>query len=357
MYTDADGSQPVRIGDRPVGHDCPPLVIAEMSGNHNQSLDRALAIVEAAAAAGAHALKLQTYTADSMTIDLRRGEFMINDPQNLWAGRSLYELYREAHTPWEWHAPIFRRCRELGLLCFSTPFDERAVDFLEELQVPAYKVASFENTDLPLIEKMAATGKPLIISTGMATVSELDETVRAARQAGCRQLVLLKCTSTYPATPADSNLRTLPHLRQLFHCQVGISDHTGGLGAAVAAVALGAAVIEKHFTLDRAAGGVDAAFSLEPAELRQLVVETERAWQALGTVHYGPTAAERKSLVFRRSLYIVADLEAGDRLTPENLRAIRPGLGLPPKYYHRLLGMRVNRPVSRGTPVSWDLFG
>ncbi|MBW1645655.1 MAG: pseudaminic acid synthase [Deltaproteobacteria bacterium] len=347
----------VRIGSRPVGRERPPLIIAEMSGNHNQSLERALAIVEAAAAAGAHALKLQTYTADSMTIDLRRDEFVITDSQSLWAGRSLYELYQQAHTPWEWHEPIMRRCRELGLLCFSTPFDEQAVDFLEELRVPAYKVASFENTDLPLIEKIAATGKPMIISAGMATVAELDETVRAARRAGCRQLVLLKCTSTYPATPADSHLRTIPHLRQLFGCEVGLSDHTGGLGAAVAAVALGATVIEKHFTLCRADGGVDAAFSLEPDELRRLVVETERSWQSLGEVHYGPTAAEQRSLVFRRSLYIVADLKAGDRLTPENLRAIRPGRGLPPKYYRLLLGKQVNRPVRRGTPVSWELFG
>lgn len=342
------------LGSRLIGPDAPPFLIAEMSGNHNQSLDRALAIVEAAAASGAHALKIQTYTADTMTLDLDEGEFRVEHP--LWGGQSLHKLYQQAYTPWEWHAPIFRRARELGLLAFSTPFDASAVDFLEDLEVPAYKVASFENTDLPLIRKVAATGKPMIISTGMATVAELDETVRAARAAGCRDLVLLKCTSTYPATPENTHLRTIPHLRELFGCQTGLSDHTMGVGAAVAAVALGATVIEKHFTLNRAEGGVDASFSLQPGEFGQLAVETERAWQALGEVRYGPTEAENNSLVFRRSLYIVADLRRGDRLTGDNLRAIRPGLGLSPKYFDQLLGMRVARDVSRGTPVSWDLF-
>ncbi|MGE8310681.1 MAG: pseudaminic acid synthase, partial [Pseudomonas protegens] len=297
-----------KIGSRFVGAGHGPLIIAEMSGNHNQSLDVALQIVEAAARAGAHALKLQTYTADTMTLDLAQGEFFIKDPDSLWAGSSLYQLYQQAHTPWEWHQPIFARAKALGMLAFSTPFDESAVDFLESLDVPAYKIASFENTDLPLIRRVAATGKPLIISTGMASIAELDESVRAARQAGCRDLVLLKCTSTYPASPTNSNLLTIPHLRELFGCEVGLSDHSMGVGVSVAAVALGATVIEKHFTLDRAAGGVDASFSLEPAEMASLVLETERAWQAMGRVSYGATQAESKSLVYRRSLYVTQDM-------------------------------------------------
>jgi N-acetylneuraminate synthase len=342
------------IADRPIGPGQPPFLIAEMSGNHNQSLEKALAIVDAAADSGAHGLKIQTYTADTMTLDLDEGAFHVEHP--LWGGQSLHALYQQAYTPWDWHAPIFARARERGLIAFSTPFDASAVDFLESLDVPAYKIASFENTDLPLIRRVAATGKPIIISTGMATLAELDETVRAAREAGCRHLVLLKCTSTYPATPEHTHLRTIPHLRALFGCEVGLSDHTGGIGAAVAAVALGATVIEKHFTLSRAEGGVDAAFSMEPAEFAQLRLETERAWQALGRVHYGPTQGERASLVFRRSLYVTEDMRAGEVFTARNLRAIRPGYGLPPKYLEVLLGKRVNRDVARGTPASWDLL-
>jgi N-acetylneuraminate synthase len=342
------------IADRPIGPGQPPFLIAEMSGNHNQSLEKALAIVDAAADSGAHGLKIQTYTADTMTLDLDEGAFHVEHP--LWGGQSLHALYQQAYTPWDWHAPIFARARERGLIAFSTPFDASAVDFLESLDVPAYKIASFENTDLPLIRRVAATGKPIIISTGMATLAELDETVRAAREAGCRHLVLLKCTSTYPATPEHTHLRTIPHLRTLFGCEVGLSDHTGGIGAAVAAVALGATVIEKHFTLSRAEGGVDAAFSMEPAEFAQLRLETERAWQALGRVHYGPTQGERASLVFRRSLYVTEDMRAGEVFTARNLRAIRPGYGLPPKYLEVLLGKRVNRDVARGTPASWDLL-
>ena len=346
----------IRIGKHWIGPEHRPFLIAEMSGNHNQSLERALAIAEAAARAGAHALKLQTYTADTMTLDIAEGDFYIADPDNLWKGSSLYQLYSQAYTPWEWHEPIFRRCRELGIEAFSTPFDESAVDFLESLDVPAYKIASFENTDLPLIRKAASTGKPLIISTGMATAAELDETVRAAREAGCKDLILLKCTSTYPAEPVNSNLATLPHMRELFRCQVGLSDHTMGVGAAAAAVALGATVIEKHFTLSRAEGGVDAAFSLEPEEFRMLAVETERAWQSIGAVHYGPTDAEKPSLKYRRSLYVTKDLKAGDLLTKENVRAIRPGNGLPTKYLGTVLGRRVTRDVPRGTPLDWDLI-
>lgn len=346
----------ISIAGHCIGDGCKPFVIAEMSGNHNQSLDRALDIVDAAAASGAHALKLQTYTADTMTLDISEREFFIEDPNSLWKGRSLYDLYQEAHTPWEWHRPIFDRCRERGMICFSTPFDDTAVDFLEELGSPCYKIASFENTDLPLIRKVAGTGKPMIISTGMATVAELDETVRAAREAGCRDLILLKCTSTYPATPENTNILTIPHLRKLFNCEVGLSDHTMGIGVSVAAVALGATVIEKHFTLCRADGGVDSTFSLEPDEMLSLVIETGRAWQALGTVSYGPTVQENKSMVFRRSLYVVQDMKSGDVLTPDNLRSIRPGYGLAPKFIDLFLGKPIRVDVRKGTPLDWRLI-
>ena len=327
-----------------------------MSGNHNQSLERAIAIVDAAAAAGVHALKLQTYTPDTMTIDTDQREFFINDPKSLWAGQSLYNLYSEASTPWEWHKPIFAHAKNLGIIGFSTPFDDSAVAFLEELDVPCYKIASFENTDLPLIRRVAATGKPIIISTGMATAEELDETVQAARDSGCRDLVLLKCTSTYPATADNTNISTIPDLRQKFRCEVGLSDHTMGIGVAVASVALGATVIEKHFTLLRADGGVDSAFSMEPVEMAMLVSETRSAWQSIGTVRYGPTEAELKSILFRRSLYFVEDLNMGDMLTRENVRAIRPGLGLPPKHLDQLLGMKVKNHVKRGTALTWELL-
>ncbi|MFC3886643.1 pseudaminic acid synthase [Bacillus songklensis] len=339
-----------------IGIENRPFIIAEMSGNHNHSLERALAIVEAAANAGVSALKLQTYTADTMTLDIDTNEFFIDDPQNLWKGHSLYKLYNQAYTPWEWHEPIFERCRELGIIPFSTPFDETAVDFLEKLNVPLYKIASFENNDIPLIKKVASTGKPMIISTGMASLAEIDETVRTAREAGCNDLVLLKCTSTYPASPENTNILTIPHMRELFNCQVGLSDHTMGIGTAVASIALGASVIEKHFTLLRADGGVDSAFSMEPLEMKSLVKETERAWQSLGKVTYGPTKNERASLKHRRSLYIAKDMKAGDILTKENLRAIRPGCGLSPKYYDVLLGKQVQQNVKKGTPVSWDLI-
>jgi len=346
----------MKIGQREIGLQQRPYLIAEMSGNHNQSLQRALEIVDAAARAGADAIKLQTYTADSMTIDVDAPGFVIEDPKSLWAGRRLYELYEEAHTPWEWHAPIMQRAASHGLHCFSTPFDAAAVDFLESLGVPAYKIASFENTDLPLIQKVAATGKPMIISTGMASVAELDETVRAARAAGCKDLILLKCTSTYPATPENTNILTIPHMRELFDCEVGLSDHTMGIGVSVASVVLGATLIEKHFTLKRSDGGVDSTFSMEPEEMRLLATETERAWQALGKISYGPTQAEGKSLVFRRSLYIVKDMKAGEPLTPDNLRAIRPGHGLPPRFYAESLGRTVKTDVKRGTPLSWKLL-
>lgn len=346
----------ITITDCKIGNGHPPFIIAEMSGNHNQSLERALEIVEAAAKTGAHAMKIQTYTPDTMTLDLDEREFHISDPGSLWAGTSLYKLYGEAYTPWEWHKPIFDRARELGMLPFSTPFDDTAVDFLESLDVPCYKIASFENTDLPLIRRVAATGKPLIISTGMATVAELDETVRAAREAGCKDLILLKCTSTYPATPENTNILTIPHLRELFDCEVGLSDHTMGVGVSVASVALGATVIEKHFTLNRTDGGMDSTFSMEPAEMTKLVVETQRAWQALGKVSYGATEAEKKSIQFRRSLYVVKDLKAGDVLTRESVRAIRPGFGLPTKYLEQVIGKTVKQDVKLGTALKWEFF-
>jgi pseudaminic acid synthase len=346
----------MKIAGRKIGGDSAPFVIAEMSGNHNQSLERALAIVDAAAASGADAIKLQTYTADTMTLDCAEGEFSISDPRSLWSGRTLHDLYREAHTPWEWHAAIFARAAEQGILAFSTPFDETAVDFLETLNVPAYKIASFENTDLPLLRKVAKTGKPVIVSTGMASVAELGELVDTLRQNGCNDIVLLKCTSTYPASPENSNVRTIPHLRELFRCEVGLSDHTLGIGAALAAVALGGSVIEKHFTLNRADGGVDSAFSLEPAELSALVIESRRAWEALGVISYGPSEAEMPSLHFRRSLYACKDIAKGEQFTSENVRAIRPGLGLPPKYIDLVQGKIARSFISRGTPLTFDLI-
>ena len=333
-----------------------PFIIAEMSGNHNQSLERALAIVDAAADAGVDAVKIQTYTADTMTIDIGTGEFFISDKDSLWKGETLYHLYERAHTPWEWHKAIFERCKERGIMGFSTPFDDTSVDFLEDIGVPCYKIASFENVDLPLIRKVARTGKPIIASTGMTTVAELSDLVQTVRENGCTDLTLLKCTSSYPASPEGTNLRTIPHMRELFGCAVGLSDHTLGIGAAVASVALGAVVIEKHFTLSRAEGGVDAAFSLEPAEMAQLVRECRTAALALGAVSYERAEQEQKSLQFRRSLYVVEDMKAGDVFTEKNLRRIRPGMGLSPKYYDIILGKKVNRDIARGTPVQWDLI-
>lgn len=339
-----------------IADDGTPFVIAEMSGNHNASLERALALVDAAAETGADAIKIQTFTADSMTLDMAEGEFSITDPKSLWYGRRLYDLYEEAKTPAEWHSVIFDRARQHGILCFSTPFDEAAVDLLESLNVPAYKIASFELVDLPLIRRVAATGKPLIISTGMATVAEIDEAVRAATEAGCTCLTLLKCTSSYPASPENTNLVTMPQIGATFQCNSGLSDHTGGIGVSVAATALGASVIEKHLVLDRSEGGIDAAFSLEPAEFKSLTTEVKRAAAALGKVHFGGTASEQAGRRKRRSLYIGKDMKAGDLLTPDNLRRIRPGSGLPPRYYEQLLGRPVGRDVARGTPMSWEIL-
>ncbi len=346
----------IEIANRKISKKHPPFIIAEMSGNHNQSLKRALEIVEAAAKSGVDALKLQTYRANTMTLNVNNNEFMINDKESLWDGNSLYQLYEKAYTPWEWHKAIFDRCKELGIIGFSSPFDETAVDFLETLDVPCYKIASFENNDLPLIRKVASTGKPMIISTGMANVAELDETVCTAIKSGCKGLILLRCTSTYPASPKETNLLTIPHMQNLFNCQVGLSDHTLGIGVAIASVALGATVIEKHFTLSRAEGGVDSAFSIEPNEMASLTVEAKRAWQSLGKVMYGTTNRENSSQKFRRSLYVAKDMKAGDLFTKENLRVIRPGYGLSPKYYDILLGKQAKKDLKKGTPINWDFI-
>lgn len=346
----------ISIGGRLIGPDHPPFVIAEMSGNHNQSLDRALEIVEAAAKAGAHAIKLQTYTADTITLNLRGGSFEINDSDSLWAGKNLHDLYQQAHTPWEWHAPIMDKARALGLICFSSPFDETSVDFLEDLDVPAYKIASFENNHLPLINKAASTGKPLIISSGMATLSELEQAINTARNAGCNDIILLKCTSTYPAEPLNTNILTIPHLKNLFQTEVGLSDHTMGLGVPLASIALGATVIEKHFTLSRVEGGVDSAFSLEPNELSELVTESMRAWQSLGSITYGPTKAEQKSLLFKRSIFVAEDIPSGEVFTERNIRIVRPGNGAPPSMYNSIIGKVSKFNLKKGTPLTLDLL-
>ncbi|MES1943239.1 pseudaminic acid synthase [Salinisphaera sp. PC39] len=346
----------IEIAGRRIGPDRPPFIVAELSGNHDGSLERALRIVDAIAEAGADAVKLQTYTADMLTIDSRREDFLIRDSGTPWEGRNLYELYEQAHTPMDWHAALFERAREHGLICFSSPFEPEAVDFLEGLDCPAYKIASFENNHLELIRHAAATGKPVLISSGLSDVATLDEAVAAVHAAGGDSPLLFKCTSSYPGDPRDSHLRTVPHMRDLFGCQVGLSDHTPGIGVPVAAVAHGAVAIEKHVTLDRAAGGVDAAFSLEPAELAALVTETRRAWEAGGGVRYEPTDAEAGARRFKRSLYVVRDLRRGDTLTRENLRVIRPGYGLAPRHLDAVLGMSVNADIERGTPLSWDLL-
>jgi len=351
MYSD------INIANFTIGVNHKPFVIAEMSGNHNQSLDKALSIIDAAAASGAHAVKLQTYTADTLTINVSHGEFFISDPNSLWKGRNLYELYQEASTPWEWHKTLFERANQKGILCFSTPFDDTSIEFLEDLNVPAYKIASFENNHLPLLKRVAQTGKPVIMSTGISTIADIEIAVKTLKENGCKELILLKCTSTYPAIPDNTNIRTIPHMAQLFDCHVGLSDHTLGVGTAIASVALGARVIEKHFTISRKEGGVDSAFSMEPPEFRILVDETERAFLSLGEVKYGILKEEMNSLTFKRSVYITADMKAGEIFTEKNIRIIRPGLGIAPKYYEMLLGKKVNTYAKKGTALTFDLIG
>ena len=346
----------IKLGKYNIGENHPPFLIAEMSGNHNQSLERALAIVDAAAKTGAHALKIQTYTPDTMTLNISEGDFFIEDKKSLWKGRSLYDLYGEAMTPWEWHKAIKDRCESHGMEFFSTPFDLSAVDFLEKLGVTFYKIASFENTDIRLIKRVAQTGKPIIISTGMATVAELGEAVEAIRAEGNEKIILLKCTSAYPSTPKDANLKTIQALRDMFKVEVGLSDHTMGIGVAIASIPLGATVVEKHFTLDRKEGGVDSAFSMEPAEFKQMVEECKVAWDSIGQVSLSRTESEKRSLVFRRSVYFSEDMKAGDVITDKNIKAIRPGYGLPTKFYDLLIGKKVKVDVKKGTPTSFDVI-
>jgi pseudaminic acid synthase len=343
----------IKIGKKFIGSKHEPFIIAEMSANHNHSLERALTIVDAAADCGVHAIKLQTYTADTITINHTGGLFSINDSDSLWNGRNLYDLYQEAYTPWEWHEAIFNRAKERGMLAFSTPFDDTSVDFLETLNVPCYKIASFENNHLPLLKKVASTGKPVIISTGLSSISILEDAVKTLRDSGCHDIILLKCTSAYPALPESSNLRTIPHMSELFKCHVGLSDHTMGIGVAIASIVLGARVIEKHFTLDRKEGGVDSAFSMEPHEMKLLVDESERAFKSLGQVQYGIQESERNSILFKRSVYVVQDIEAGGAFTKENIRIIRPGDGLLPKYFEIILGKKAKTALKKGEPITW----
>lgn len=344
--------QEIKIGTRIISNKSIPFLIAEMSGNHNQSIERAMCIIDAAADAGAHAIKLQTYTADTITV---KGAYTINDEGSLWKGKELHDLYKEAYTPWEWHKPLFDHAAKRGLIAFSSPFDETSVDFLESLDVPLYKIASFENTDWTLLRKVAKTGKPVIMSTGVSTIADMDESVRLLRENGCKHLVLLKCTSTYPSTPENTNLNTIPYIKSVFDCHVGLSDHTMGIGAAVAAVALGACVIEKHFTLRRSDGGVDSAFSLEPEEFKLLSIETERAFLSMGKVQMGVQEAEKKSLTFKRSLYSVTEIKEGELFTLKNIASKRPALGLHTKFIDVVIGKKASRDISIGTPIQWDL--
>ena len=346
----------INLGKLSIGLGAPPFIIAEMSGNHNQSLDSALNIVDAAAECGVSALKIQTYKPEIMTLNLDTEEFRVAGDGSLWRGETLFELYKKAHTPWEWHEDIYNRAKSKGLMVFSTPFDESAVNFLESLNTPLYKIASFEITDLKLIECVAKTHKPVIISTGMASISEISDAIEVMKSNNNNNYVLLKCTSSYPATPKFSNIKTIPNLRETFKCEVGLSDHTLGIGVAIASISLGATVIEKHFTLNRLDGGVDSQFSLEPREMTQLVIEANRAYQAMGSISYGVSEQEQESIQFRRSLYISKAVKAGEILTKENVRAIRPGFGLAVKYYDIIIGRRASEDLQEGTPLSWNII-
>ena len=341
----------IKIGDYLISKKSRPFIVAEMSANHNQSLERALAIVDAAADAGVQAIKLQTYTANTMTL---KGINTVTDKDSLWFGQELHALYKEAYTPWEWHADIFRRAKQRNLVCFSSPFDISSVDFLESLDAPAYKIASLENTDYPLLERVAQTGKPIIMSTGASTVADIDESIKFLRKTGCKDLVILKCTSSYPASPESSNLVTIPHMQDLYKCLIGLSDHSMGIGVSVASIALGSVLIEKHFTLSRSDGGVDSAFSMEPNELKNLVIETERAWKSLGHIQYDVQKSEETSAFYKRSIYVSNDIKIGDLFSEGNLKIIRPGHGLEPKYYKQIVGKKAIRNLKKGTPLTWD---
>lgn len=345
----------MQINQSKITHDQPTYIIAEMSANHNHDFERAVRLIHAAKDAGADAIKLQTYTPDTITVNSDKPDFKIEG--TIWDGRNLYDLYGEAHTPWEWQPKLKAVADDLGIDLFSTPFDFTAVDFLEAMDVPAYKIASFEVVDIPLIRRVAQTGKPMIMSTGMATLAEIDEAVRTAREAGCRQLALLKCTSAYPAPPEEANLRTIPHLAEAFGVVAGLSDHTLGIQVPVAAVALGARIIEKHFTLARSDGGPDSAFSLEPDEFKQMVDAVRITEKALGQVHYGITEKDAGSRSLRRSLYVVKDVKAGEIFTQDNLRSIRPGYGLHTRYLDEVLGKPAAKDIERGTPLSWECVG
>ena len=346
----------IRIGNHIISENSKPLFIAEMSANHNQSLTRALSIVDKAAQVGANIIKLQTYTPDTMTLDLKNNDFKIRDKKSLWYNRTLFELYTRGHTPWKWHEKIIKKAKRKKIQCISTPFDESSVDFLEKLKVPAYKIASFENINIPLITKVAKTKKPIIISTGMATISELHESINLIRKQDNNKIILLKCTSTYPASPKDSNVLTIPHMKKLFNCHVGLSDHTLGIGAAIAAVSHGAKIIEKHFTLNREDGGIDSTFSLEPHEMEILVKESKTAWESLGKTQYGPTVSERKYLQFRRSLYVSKNVKKGEIINKNNIKNIRPGNGLPSKCLSAVLGKKFSKNIKIGTPLNWGLI-
>jgi pseudaminic acid synthase len=346
-------SSTIKIGEKTIGGGCPVYIVAELSAYHHQQFDQALKIIQAAKAAGADAVKLQTYTPDTMTIASGRHEFQIEG--TIWNGRNLYELYGEAYTPWEWQPRLKQAANDLGLELFSAPFDASAVDFLEEMDVPAHKLASFELVDIPLIQKMARTGKPLIMSTGMASVEEIQEAVQAACQAGCQQMALLKCTSAYPAPPEEMNLRTIPELARRFGVPVGLSDHSMGIAVPVAAVALGACIIEKHITLSRATPGPDSAFSLEPAEFKAMVEAVRVAEKALGEIHFGGGNGEESARIFRRSLYVVREMKCGEVFTMENVRSIRPACGLHTRHLSEVIGRQAACNIARGTPLSWEM--